>query len=95
MPPEHHDAHKKAFRFAKLLVDELALYNKTKVVEGKAKNDVYGMLQEDVDKSRMAYQKKFGGTPAAGVDYFHQQMVAQLGDGNPSSLGSGYPGPLV
>ena len=93
VPEDQHDIHKKAFRFAKLLVDELALYNKDKVVEGKAKRDVYSILQEDIDKSRLAYQKKFGSTPAASADYFHQQMVAQLGDGDPAALGSGYPGP--
>lgn len=93
VPDEHHDIHKKAFRFAKLLVDELALYNKDKVAEAKAKRDVYSVLQEDIDKSRLAYQKKFGSTPAGSADYFHQQMVAQLGDGDPAALGSGYPGP--
>lgn len=93
VPEEHHDIHKKAFRFAKLLVDELALYNKDKVAEAKAKRDVYSVLQEDIEKSRLAYQKKFGSTPAASADYFHQQMVAQLGDGDPAALGSGYPGP--
>ncbi len=93
VPADQHDVHKKAFRFAKLLVDELALYNKDKVAEGKAKRDVYSILQEDIDKSRLAYQKKFGSSPAGSADYFHQQMVAQLGDGDPAALGSGYPGP--
>lgn len=95
IPAADHDAHKKAFRFAKLLVDELALYNKDKVTEGKAKGDVYSILQEDIDKSRLAYQKKFAGTPAASVDYFHQCMVTLVGGGDVALLGSGYPGPLV
>jgi hypothetical protein len=95
IPAGDHDIHKKAFRFAKLLVDELALYNKDKVTEGKGKGDVYSILQEDIDKSRLAYQKKFAGTAAASVDYFHQQMVAQVGGGDAALLGSGYPGPLV
>jgi len=95
VPPEEQDAHKKAFRFAKLLVDELMLYNKDKVAQGKQNKDVYALLQEDIDKSRLAYEKKFAATPAAKVDYFHQQMVQQIGDGNPAAIGNGYPGPLV
>jgi hypothetical protein len=93
--PEDQEAHKKAFRFAKLLVDELMLYNKDKVAQGKKQHDVYALLQEDIDKSRLAYEKKFASTAAAKVDYFHQQMVAQIGDGDPAAIGPGYPGPLV
>jgi hypothetical protein len=93
--PEDQEAHKKAFRFAKLLVDELMLYNKDKVAQGKKQHDVYALLQEDIDKSRLAYEKKFASTPAAKVDYFHQQMVAQIGEGDPAAIGPGYPGPLV
>jgi hypothetical protein len=95
VPAEDQESHKKAFRFAKLLVDELMLYNKDKVALGKQKRDVYSLLQEDIDKSRLAYEKKFANTPAAKVDYFHQQMVQQIGDGDATAIGSGYPGPLV
>jgi outer membrane biosynthesis protein TonB len=95
IPVEDHDMHKKAFRFAKLLVDELVLYNKDKVQAGKQQRDVYSLLKEDIDKSRAAYEKKFTGTPAAKVDYFHLQMVQQLGDGDATAIGSGYPGPLA
>jgi hypothetical protein len=93
--PTDHEIHKKAFRFAKLLVDELMLYNKEKVALGKKQHDVYALLQEDIDKSRLAYEKKFANTPAAKVDYFHQQMVTQIGEGDAAAIGSGYPGPLV
>ncbi len=74
-------------------MDELVLYNKDKVAEGKRNRDVYSILQEDIDKSRLAYEKKFAKTEAGKVDYFYQQMVQVLGDGDPSVLGSGYPGP--
>ncbi len=95
IPPADHDVHKKAFRFAKLLVDELLLYNKEKVAEGRRNRDVYGVLQEDIDKSRQAYEKKFGKTPAATADYFHQQMVQVIGEGDSGILGSGYPGSMA
>jgi hypothetical protein len=93
--PADQEIHKKAFRFAKLLVDELMLYNKEKVALGKRQHDVYALLQEDIDKSRLAYEKKFANTAAAHVDYFHQQMVAQIGEGDPAAIGPGYPGSLV
>ena len=71
------------------------LYNKEKVAQGKQAKDVYAILHEDIDKSRLAYEKKFAATPAAKIDYFHQQMVAQIGDGDAKAIGPGYPGPLV
>ncbi len=93
IPAAEHDAHKKAFRFAKLLVDELQLYNKDKITEGRSKRDVYSLLQEDIDKSRLAYEKKFANTPAGKVDYFHQLMVQIVGEGDAGVLGSGFAGP--
>ena len=36
IPQGEHDIHKKAFRFAKLLVDDLVLYNKDKIEQGRS-----------------------------------------------------------
>jgi len=94
IPRTEHDIHKKAFRFAKLLVDDLILYNKDKLEQGKEQRDVYGVLREDIDKSRAAYEKKFSNTPAGKVDYFHQELLRRVGGEDPGVLGTGYPGPL-
>ncbi|HWR36288.1 MAG TPA: hypothetical protein VN622_10505 [Clostridia bacterium] len=88
---EEDEAHNKARRFAKLLVDELRLYNQQKVAEGKQKRDLYDRLKDDIDKSRATYDKRYGGA-ITDVDYFKQELVRILADGDSSLLGSSFPG---
>lgn len=95
IPPGEHDAHKKAFRFAKLLVDDLVLYNKDKIEQGRGQRDIYSAAKDDIDKSRSAFEKKFSGSPGGKVDYFHQELVRRVAGEDATVLGSGYPGPLV
>jgi len=91
IPAEHEEVHKKAKKFAKLLVDELKLYNQGKVAEGRAHKDLYDRLKEDIDKSRAAYEKRYGNTPAASGDYFRQAVIRILADNDESVLGSSFP----
>ena len=65
MSPEDADTHRKAQRFARLLVDEIKLYNQAKVTEGRKNKDLYDRLKEDIDKSRATYKKRYGNTVAA------------------------------
>jgi hypothetical protein len=85
------ELHRKARRFAKLLVDEIKLYNQTKVAEGKLNHDLYDRLQNDIDKSRTTYDKRYGHTTVAGADYFNQELIRNLADDNPTLLGSNFP----
>ncbi len=95
IPAEDHDVHKKAFRSAKLLVDDLILYNKDKIEQGRAQGNIYSAIHEDVDKSRAHYGKKWSGTAAGKVDYFHQELMRRVANNDPAVLGGEYPGPLV
>src|SRR5262249_40421640 len=52
LSPEELELHTKAKRFAKLLVDEIRLYNQAKVNEGRQSRDLYRILREDIEKSR-------------------------------------------
>jgi hypothetical protein len=85
------DLHKKAKRFAKLLVEEIMLYNKAKVAEGKQNQDLYSRLREDIEKSRATYDKRYGESPAASADYFNQELVRILADNNVTLMGNGFP----
>lgn len=87
IPAEDAEVHKKAKRFAKLLVDEIKLYNQKKVEEGKKNKDLYTRLKEDIDKSRQTYEKRWGSSPAASANYFHAELVRVLADGDESALG--------
>ncbi|MGH9577996.1 MAG: hypothetical protein ACRD3R_11220, partial [Terriglobales bacterium] len=49
IPPEDAEIHKKAKRKAKVLVEEISLYNKTKVAEGRQNGDLYDRLKEDIE----------------------------------------------
>ncbi|SRR5579884_250452 len=92
VPPDEQEIHKKAQRFAKLLVDEIKLYNQAKVAEGKQNRALYKLLREDIEKSRATYEKRYGGTPAASGKYFDSEVIRILADNDRSLLGSDFPG---
>ena len=87
--------HKDARRFAKLVISEIELYNKTRVAEGRKSKDIYKRLKSDIDRSRQTYEKRFGKTVGKQVDYFHEELVRILANNDLSILGSDYPGPSV
>lgn len=92
VPADEQEVHKKAKRFAKLLVDEIKLYNQSKVAEGKQNRDLYKLLREDIEKSRATYDKRYGSTPAGPAKYFDSEVVRILADNDRSLLGSDFPG---
>ncbi len=91
MSPEDADVHRKAQRFARLLVDEIKLYNQPKLVEGRKNKDLYDRLKEDIDKSRSTYQKRYGSTVAGAADYFTQELIRSLAEDDVALLGSNFP----
>lgn len=88
--PEDADTHRKAQRFARLLVDEIKLYNQAKVAEGRRNKDLYDRLKEDIDKSRGTFQKRYGGTAAANSDYFSSELVRSLAEDDLSIMGANF-----
>jgi hypothetical protein len=90
-PVVEDEVHKKARRFAKLLVDEIKLYNQAKVKEGRESHDLYDRLKEDIEKSRASYDKRYGSTAAKDSDYFNQELVRILADNDPALLGGNFP----
>ena len=91
MSSEDADVHRKAQRFARLLVDEIKLYNQPKLMEGRKNKDLYDRLKEDIDKSRSTYQKRYGSTAAGPADYFSQELIRSLAEDDVSLLGSNFP----
>jgi hypothetical protein len=85
------ETHVKARRFAKLLVDEIKLYNQHELAAGKRAHDLYDRLREPIEKSREAYNKRFGQTSAADADYFVHELVRGLADSNVTILGPNFP----
>jgi hypothetical protein len=90
LSPEDADVHRKAQRFARLLVDEIKLYNQAKVAEGRKNRDLYDRLREDIEKSRGTFQKRYGNSAAAGADYFSQELVRSLAEDDASIMGANF-----
>lgn len=87
--------HNDARRFARLLVSEIKLYNEQKVNEGRSQGNIYDRLRDDIDRSRQMYDKRVAPPVAARYDYFHQELVNTLAEGDPAKLGASYPGAMV
>jgi hypothetical protein len=87
---EDADTHRKAQRFARLLVDEIKLYNQAKVAEGRRNKDLYDRLKEDIEKSRSTFQKRYGTTAAASGDYFQKEVVRSLAEDDYSVMGANF-----
>jgi len=92
---EERRLHNDARRFARLLVSEIKLYNEKKVKEGRNQSDIYDRLRDDIERSREMYVKRVAPPVAARHDYFHQELVNTLAEGDSAKLGSGYPGASV
>ncbi|HEY4902916.1 MAG TPA: hypothetical protein VIH89_05530 [Candidatus Sulfotelmatobacter sp.] len=90
LSPEDADTHRKAQRFARLLVDEIKLYNQAKVAEGRRNKDLYDRLKEDIEKSRSTFQKRYGTTAAASGEYFQQELLRSLAEDDASVMGANF-----
>jgi hypothetical protein len=87
---EEDELHKKARRFAKLLVEEIKLYNQPKVDEGKQHKDLYDRLKVDIEKSRSTYDKRYAESAVASADYFTQELIRILADNDASLMGASF-----
>jgi hypothetical protein len=90
MSAEDADTHRKAQRFARLLVDEIKLYNQAKVAEGRRNKDLYDRLKEDIEKSRATFQKRYGSTVAASGDYFQKEVLRSLAEDDTAVMGASF-----
>ena len=87
LSPEDEARHEEARRFARLLVSEIKLYNEEEVERGRSGNDLYRRLKEDIDRSREMFEKRIPPEVRAVRDYFQDELVRILGDGDPDCLG--------
>jgi len=79
--------HDEARRFARLLVSEIKLYNEAKVEQGRKNKDLYERLKEDIDRSRQMYDERIHEDVRKTSNYFYDELVRILADGNADSLG--------
>jgi hypothetical protein len=84
---EESKKHDEARRFARLLVSEIKLYNEAKVEQGRRSRDLYERLKDDIDRSRQMYDERISEDVRRNSNYFYDELVRILADGNADALG--------
>ena len=81
-----------ARRTARLLVSEIKLYHEDELKEGRENHDIYERLKSEIDQGREQYNQRVPAAALEGHDYFHEELVRILCEGNAPLLGRAYPG---
>ncbi len=79
--------HEEARRFARLLVSEIKLYNEDDVERGRTDKNLRDRLKDDIERSKEMYEKRIPADVREGNDYFLDELVRILADGDPDALG--------
>ncbi len=79
--------HEEAKRFARLLVSEIKLYNEAQVSAGRENRDLYDRLKDDIERSRRMYLDRVPTHIHTSTNYFYEELVRTLANGDPSLLG--------
>jgi hypothetical protein len=87
IPPGEERLHSDAERFAKLLVQEIALYHPKEMEQGRRQSNLYALLRDDIERSREAFENRFQKPSIRSRDYFGKALVKYLANGEPSLLG--------
>jgi hypothetical protein len=73
----------------------MRLYNAEAVRAGRARQNLYAELKEDIDSARESFRLQFILSCSSMADYLHQELVRTLANNDVVLLGPDYPGPLV
>jgi hypothetical protein len=76
-----------AERLARVLVGDIELYFPQKVAQGKQNGNMYGLLREELDRSRHTFLERFGPEVETRHRIFVNTVVKQLCDGDAGRLG--------
>jgi len=77
-----------ARRYARLLVSEIKLYNEAAVRAGRQQRDLRQRLRAEIDRAQRLYEERVPPAVSARAQYFHQELVQTLADGDPTLLGN-------
>jgi hypothetical protein len=76
-----------ARRYARLLVSEIKLYNEGAVRVGREKRDLLQRLRPEIERARRLYEERVPDAAGARGQYFQQELVQTLADGDAARLG--------
>ena len=80
------EEHASAQRYAKLLVCEIKLYHEADVVDGRRDRDLVARLGGEIAHARVMYEQRVPRHVRQHADYFHDELVRTLANGDPSLL---------
>lgn len=75
-----------ARRYARLLVSEIKLYHEPAVIDGRRDRDLAGRLGGEITRARVMYEDRVPPHVRARADYFHDELVRTLANGDASLL---------
>lgn len=76
-----------AERSARVLVGDIELYFPAKVTQGQQQGSLYGVLRDELDRSRASFVERYGSELEAQHQIFYHTVVQQLCGGDASRLG--------
>jgi uncharacterized damage-inducible protein DinB len=94
LPPEEQELHRRAFRVAKVSMQDIKMLRPEDVRMGRENKDLCFRLRDDIEKAHKEYDRRFQSIQSHPVDYFYDWMVEILGGGDPQALGE-YPYPTA
>ncbi len=77
-----------AERLARVLVGDVELYFPEKVAQSRLRGNLYGLLRDELDRSRATFVDRFGEDVEVKYRIFTTTVLHQLCDGNLSRLGA-------
>jgi hypothetical protein len=72
--------------YARLLVSEIKLYHEADVLAGRRERDLGTRLGGEIARSRTLYEQRVPAQVRAGVDYFREELVRTLAEGDEELL---------
>lgn len=92
LPPEEQELHRRAYRVAKVSMQDIKMLRPEEVRLGRLNRDLCIRLRDDIEKAHKEYERRFQAIQDHPVDYFYEWLVEILGGGDPQALGE-YPYP--
>ncbi len=76
-----------ARRYARLLLSEIRMYHEPIVDAGRRSRDLMSRLRGEIERARRLYEARVPPTVPARAEYFDQELVRTLADGDRTLLG--------
>jgi hypothetical protein len=84
--PTSADDEAAARRYARLLVSEIRLYHEDAVAAGQREGDLATRLGGEIARARMLFEQRIAPRIRQRADYFHDELVRTLANGDPALL---------